>query len=140
MSERWKRIPFSSGYEISNMGRVRSTKRNKITILKPEEVGRPDRKKTYLRVTLSSGKRKKHRKIHRLVALAFKKRIPGKNTVNHINGNTHDNREVNLEWTTNEENIKHAWDTGLMAYERTKTRGVRQKQKRGAGRARRRGK
>lgn len=131
MREEWKRIPFSSGYEVSDKGRVRSKKRGKITILKPEEIGRNDRRKTYLRVTLYSGKRRKHRKIHRLVALAFIPRVPGKNTVNHINGNTHDNRKVNLEWTTNAENIKHAWDTGLMAYRRTKTDAVRRKQKRG---------
>ncbi len=126
MKEEWKRIPYVSGYEISNKGRVRSHKRGKPKILKPEEISRGDRKKTYLRVTLYSGKRAKHRKIHRLVALAFLPRVKGKNTVDHTNGNTHNNRVDNLEWTTNAENVKRAWDNGLMPHRR-RTHGVRPK-------------
>ena len=118
MKEEWARIPFFSGYEISNKGRVRSKKGAKPKVLKQQEIKRKDRKKTYLRVTLRSGVRKKHRKVHRMVALKFVERVPGKNTVNHKNGNTHDNVYTNLEWTTNVENIKHAWDNGLMAHRR----------------------
>ena len=118
MKEEWARIPFCSGYEISNKGRVRSLKSGKPKILKQQEIKKPDRKKSYLRVTLRSGKRKKHRKVHHMVALQFVERVSGKNTVNHKNGNTHDNVYTNLEWTTNAENIQHAWDTGLMQYRR----------------------
>ncbi|KKN73524.1 hypothetical protein LCGC14_0399660 [marine sediment metagenome] len=113
--EKWKRIRFFPGYEVSTKGRVRSLKRRKPCILKPQTVTRGDRKKTYLRVTLYNKGGKRHRKIHRLVALAFKERVPGKNTVNHVDGNTHHNWVANLEWTTAVENTKHAWRTGLMA-------------------------
>lgn len=118
MTEEWKRIPYASGYEISNKGRVRSWKRGTVKILKLQEINRGKRKKCYLRVTLQSGRRKKHRKIHRLVALAFLPRVAGKNTVDHIDGDTHNNSADNLEWTTNSENIKRAWDNGLMAHRR----------------------
>ena len=114
-AEQWKKIRFFPAYEVSDRGRARSWKSGKPRILKPQTVTRGDRKKTYLRVTLYNKGGKRHRKIHRLVALAFKERVPGKNTVNHVDGNTHNNWVTNLEWTTAVENTKHAWRTGLMA-------------------------
>ena len=93
---------------------MRSLKGKRPKIMKLQPINRGDRKKSYLRVTLRNKGGKKHRKIHRLVALAFVSRPPGKGTVNHIDGNTKNNRVENLVWTTNVENIKHAWRTGLM--------------------------
>ena len=57
---------------------------------------------------------KKYVLIHRLVAECFciKNNIEA-NEVNHINGDKHDNRAVNLEWVTRSENLKHAFETGL---------------------------
>lgn len=113
-SEVWKKIPFYPGYEVSTRGRVRSLKRRRPKILKTHKITRPDRRKSYLRVSLWNKGGRKHRRVHRLVALAFKRRPAGKNTVNHEDGNTLNNRVENLTWTTNVENIKHAWRTGLM--------------------------
>lgn len=75
--------------------------------------------KGYLRVTRNYIKVKPNYKtcdnttLHRLVALAF---IPNPNnlkTINHIDGNKLNNNVKNLEWLSNEDNIKHGWENNL---------------------------
>lgn len=51
--------------------------------------------------------------VHRLVADAFIPKIQGKDIVNHIDGNKHNNNVSNLEWCTSSENSQHALRTGL---------------------------
>lgn len=122
-SEVWRKIRFFPDYEVSTRGRVRSLKGKRPKIMQLQPVNRGDRKKSYLRVTLRNKGGKKHRKVHRLVALAFKPRPAGKNTVNHDDGDTLNNNLWNLSWTTNVENIKHAWRTGLMKHSLRRKRG-----------------
>ena len=69
--------------------------------------------KRYAGVTLSNSKNKIYPNIHRLVALAFIPNPLNKPCVNHIDGNKLNNCVENLEWIDWDENVKHAWDTGL---------------------------
>ncbi len=56
----------------------------------------------------------KNRTVHRLVAAAFLGDVTNL-TVNHLNGIKTDNRVDNLEICTNQENIAHAYRTGIRA-------------------------
>ena len=97
--EMWKDIlGYESLYQVSNLGNVRSLKRNKNLALCDNGEG-------YMKVKLHS----KPYRVHRLVAMAFIPNLENKPQVNHINSDKADNRVENLEWVTNAENTKHGY-------------------------------
>ncbi|PEI42608.1 HNH endonuclease [Bacillus pseudomycoides] len=118
--ELWKPISGYEGiYEVSSLGRVRSLDRVIVDyrgieksvggkILKPGVTN-----KGYYIVSLNSVDKRHTLTVHRLVANAFIPNLDNKPQVNHINGIKTDNRICNLEWLTNEENMKHAINNGL---------------------------
>lgn len=104
----WKEVPGTKGrILVSDEGEMKSLLRDG-RILKAQ----PDTK-GYLRVRVTLDREKKTFKVHREVAKAFLRRIPGKNQINHIDGNKNNNSVENLEWVSNVENAQHAINTGL---------------------------
>jgi hypothetical protein len=106
MSEVWKVVPSYHEYQASSFGRIRY----KDTIINGHY--RSGYKQIYIR------KFQKNRYIHILVCEAFH----GKSNlqVNHINGIKDDNRPENLEWTTQKENVIHAYRIGLSDHKGSK--------------------
>lgn len=109
MKEIWKDIKGYEGlYQVSNLGRVKSTRRNKEKIMKPNKG-----KKGYLRLNFTINYKSKSFQVHRLVAKAFIPNPGNLPEVNHIDGNKANNNIKNLEWVTSKENCNHAWNIGL---------------------------
>lgn len=107
MIEIWKDVVGYEGkYMVSNLGRVKSVKKDLILTPKNNHDG-------YLRIQLWNKNKVEFVSIHRLVAMAFIPNIDNKPFVNHINGTKNDNRVENLEWVTQSENINHSWQIGL---------------------------
>lgn len=120
MQEIWKDINGYEGlYQISNLGNVRSMDRivtysNGKKVKTKGKLLKPTIKKNgYCYVSLSKNGEKPKYDVHRLVAKAFLDNPCGYPVVNHIDGCKTNNMVSNLEWTTYEENIKHAFKNGL---------------------------
>lgn len=110
--EIWKPIIEADGYEVSNLGRVRSLKRKSAHIMNQLFF----HGWSYLSVMLitGSGSKRDYFAVHRLVAKAFIPNPDNKPVVNHINGIKTDNRVENLEWCTQSENMCHAVRIGVI--------------------------
>lgn len=101
-SERWAVIHNYPLYSVSTLGRVKNNKTQRILKGGLDKDG-------YKQQILCNNGLRVNRKVHKLVALAFIENPDNKPQVNHINGIKTDNRAVNLEWVTNQENQDHFW-------------------------------
>jgi hypothetical protein len=99
--EEWKKVEGFPNYSVSNLGRVRNDKKNKLLILNDS--------KGYMRVTLYHDGLSRRTLVHRLVATAFIPNPDNKPQVNHIDGNKKNNCVTNLEWVTAQENVIHSF-------------------------------
>ncbi len=119
--EVWKDFPKNPQYLVSNFGRVLSKSyeyyfvcNNQWIDSKPKIVKQSNNNsKKYWRCGIMIDKKQKHHATHRMVAETF---IPNPNNlpqVNHKDGNKDNNHVDNLEWISNDDNILHAWRTGL---------------------------
>ncbi len=96
-TEIWKPIIGHENYEVSNLGNVKSLKKDIILKYRFHHNG-------YASIAL----KRKNYLVHRLVAKAFLENLEGKTDVNHKNCIKSDNRLENLEWVNKKENIQHA--------------------------------
>jgi len=120
VSEVWKPIKgYERLYSVSNFGEVKShdrkvwngngfyTKKGRILKKSLTTTG-------YWKVELYKDTKRRSMRVHRLVAKEFLPRVKGKNLINHKDGNPLNNHVKNLEWCTQSENIRHAYETGLI--------------------------
>lgn len=126
MSEEWRPVAGFDGYEVSNLGRVRSLDR---VVTRTDGSRQKFRgcimcqtrtDKGYLNVSLRGaikGRRVTVR-VHRLVARAFLPNPKGLPEVNHIDSNRANPRAENLEWVTRSENHRHGVQFGSVVVPR----------------------
>jgi len=115
----WRDVPSTGGFlQVSSDGRVRRKARPLIYsdgrkgMLPPADLRLTHQATGYLTVSFSG----KHLLVHRLVAEVFLPQpevVFAKNTVNHKDGNKHNNSADNLEWASYTRNNTHARQTGL---------------------------
>ncbi len=118
LDEIWRDVPGSDGqYSVSSLGRLRTNYRHRAKRSDEVDIRTPSPHPTkgYCFVTVTINGRRRHTGVHQLVALAFVPNPEGLVEVNHVNGIKTDNVPSNLEWTTRKGNLRHAWNTGLMA-------------------------
>lgn len=115
MMEHWSDIEGYNGlYQVSKLGNIRRVVGGGSIKYMAFHINRsPWQKVGYLRVSLTLDGKQKSYYVSRLVAEAFIPNPENKPQINHIDGNTLNNRSDNLEWCTNQENCKHACDIGL---------------------------
>ena len=109
----WKNVNgfFSDYYMISNKGRVRSVRRERIDSLGrkrsayEKELKQSVDRYGYRYVIFRVGNKSRTHKVHRLVAETFLGK--SKKQVNHIDLDKQNNNLSNLEYVTNSENLLH---------------------------------
>ena len=127
MQEIWKDIKGYEGYQVSNLGRIRThnkttyTKRHgirkwedRILHLKPSTISRENIKQGGgYRISLWKDGKCKDFLVARLVATTFlEDLIDTDMTVNHKDGNRLNNCVDNLEWLSRSDNIRYGFENG----------------------------
>ncbi|MNB67628.1 hypothetical protein D3C87_914890 [compost metagenome] len=107
----FKSIVSIPGYSVDEAGVVINDKTKKVQ--------KQYMQNGYVKVNILS----KHYNVHRLVAAAFIGAAPpGRDKVNHKDGNKLNNHYTNLEWVSHSENIRHAFSTGLCVPDRSSSK------------------
>ena len=102
--ETWKQVEDFPDYEVSDLGRVRSTKQGKSRILKPWQPSDPS---VYPAVSLCRSGERSNRAVHTLVVRTFIGEPPSPtHEVRHLDGNHLNPRLDNLAWGTRKENAQ----------------------------------
>jgi len=108
LKEVWKSTIWSSDYQVSNTGRLRSNKCGSWKVLKGGKNNRG-----YHQVAISVNGKTMSKLRHRLVAESFIPNPQNLETVNHIDGDKGNNTIENLEWMRNGDNLRHGHESGI---------------------------
>lgn len=116
----YKLCNYNKNYAVTPCGNVirvcREQKSRSGNVIKKHEAvllkGSMD-KDGYKTVRMMVDGKKRHIKVHRLIANAYIQNKSNKPCVNHIDGNKQNNQYKNLEWCTVKENNIHALKNGL---------------------------
>lgn len=134
MEEIWKDIKNYPGYQVSNLGRVRTYNKISFTNMHGERhwkdrilkfkpyttTNQRSKQGMGYRVTLWKDGKPKTLLVARLVATTFLEDLIDTNmTVNHKDGNRLNNRVENLEWLSRGENIKYGFENGQYRQDKT---------------------
>lgn len=132
--EIWKDIKGYQGYQVSNLGRVRTHNKttytekhgirqwqDRILHFKPSTSSRANIKQGMgYRVSLWKNGKCKDFLVARLVATTFLEDLIDTNmTVNHKDGNRLNNKVENLEWLSRSDNIKYGFENGQYRQDKT---------------------
>ena len=108
MKERWLPVAGYEGvYSVSDRGRVRREVSR--TYGKAGKILKPTANDTYPCVDLCKDGVRRKRQVHQIVAEAFLGPCPPGMNVNHKNARKHDPRLSNLEYGTQQHNVKEAY-------------------------------
>lgn len=99
MIEEWKTIPYASNYDVSNLGRIRQNKKNKILKLYINK----QNGYVYVMIRCNNGKYI-NKRIHRFVAEEFIPNPYNLPMVNHKDFDRTNNKLDNLEWVNGTQN------------------------------------
>ena len=107
--EIWKDITgYETYYQVSNLGRIRSLRNNRHTLLKNPIIRKPYvDKKGYLYVNLRKDTIEKRYAVHRIVAQEFIPNPMNYPEVNHKDENPSNPNVKNLEWCTKVYNVNY---------------------------------
>ena len=103
----WKQILEAPNYSVNELGKIKNNTNGKLLKTYLDNIGY-----VIAKLTLKPYYSKPF-KVHRLVAKYFVDNVDNKPIVNHIDGDKTNNNYKNLEWCTQSENVKAAFDTGL---------------------------
>lgn len=119
-TEIWRDVPFAVGYyQISNMGNLRSIDRvitrvdGHLKTLKGVNIKYRSDTYGYFVYSFTINGIVIYKRVHRIVASVFIPNPENMPFINHKNGIKSDNRADNLEWATNQMNIRHAFHNRL---------------------------
>lgn len=113
MKELWADIMGYEGYQVSNLGRLRSLDRwvsdgRGNYLIKGRTIKSVKQNNGYMTLCVSFAQKKKLLLVHRLVAEHFIPNPEKSPEVNHKDRDRSNNRKDNLEWTSKRENRTHS--------------------------------